>query len=138
MKYSRFQSKVPPKPDPAQHPAWRGIGCILWVLDPLMSYALAFVTVGALSKNGMIPAGLLGNVQFPDWVAKTPTLSVIAGFISSLNNLWAMLIFFFIFVLILAGLFSTIYTIIYRYVGPPRYTIVDAPPTKHKAGKMSR
>lgn len=137
MKYAKYQaSKV--KPAPAMHPVWRGIGCILWVLDPIMAYAFAYLMVGALSKRGMIPQELLGYITFPDWVLKTPTLNVIAHFIGSLKNLWAMLIFFFVFVIILAGIFISAYMTIYRFVGPPRYTTVDAPPKKRKFRGISR
>ncbi len=138
MKYAKYQINKK-APAAGLHPAWRGIGCILWILDPVMSYALAALTVGLLGRNGMIPPGLMGYVHFPDWVMNTPTLNVLARFIGSLNNLYAMLIFFFVFVIILAGIFITLYMSLFRFVGPPRYTPFDAPPPKKRKMKsMSR
>ena len=33
---------------------------------------------------------------------------------------------------LLTGVFSLLYSIVYQLIGPPRYTAVDAPPSKYK------
>ncbi len=120
------------------HPVWRGIGCILWILDPIMAYAFASITVQALARQGMIPASLMGYVKFPDWVWKVPTLNVIAQFIGGLKDLWAMIVFFFVFALALAAVFITVYMMIYQRVGAPRYTAMDVPQSSRKGRTINR
>ncbi len=137
-KYTKYQRPSLKQKPQELHPVWRGIGCMLWVIVPLMAYASAVLIVGAMAPAGMLPAGVLGRIQFPDWVYAAPVLGFFAAFINSLDNLTAILIFFVIFVVILTGLATTLYAMLYRMIGPPRYTAVDAPPTGKRAGKESR
>jgi hypothetical protein len=135
-KYSKYQlPKI--KPPPKVHPIWRGIGCMLWILIPLISYASAVLLVGSLSSRGMLPAGLLGHVRFADWAWKSAVLFPLARFVYSLTNLWAVLIFFLVLLIIMTGVFTTLYSLMYRYFGPPRYTPLDAPQAKYKREKGS-
>ena len=130
-KYSKYQQKRQLKPD-NPHPVWRGIGCLLMIIVPIMSYALATILVPIVKATGKLPAELYQPIRFPDWVLRTRTLGDVARFLGSLNNLWAMLIFFGISLLVLAGVFSFLYSIVYQQVGPPRYTALDAPPADYK------
>ncbi len=136
-KYTKFQNRMK-KPEKVLHPVWRGIGCVLWIIVPVMAYAAASLTVDLLAGNGMIPAEMLGFVQFPDWVYKAPFLSLAAQGIHSIRNLWSILIFFVVYALVLAGIASIAYASAYRVMGPPRYTALDAPPTGHKPTQKSR
>jgi peptidoglycan/LPS O-acetylase OafA/YrhL len=91
-----------------------------------------------LSHGWPIPTELLGYIQFPDWVWKIPILARIVAPIASYNNLKAVLVFFVVVLVLLIGVYSTLYAIIYRIVGPPRYSAVDAPPPKYKPKKYKR
>ena len=97
------------------HPIWRGIGCILILIVPLLSFAGAALLVNyGLSQGWPIPPEWLGYINFPDWVWKIQFLASITGPIASYNNLKAVLAFFFVVLMLLTGIYSTVYAFIYR------------------------
>lgn len=114
------------------NPIWRGIGCILIIVVPLMAYGLMLVFVPPIIATGKVPNQLLGYVHFPAWAFKVPIVASIASFISSINNLWINIITFFVMLMILTTVASLLYSMIYTVVGPPRYSAQDAPPPKYK------
>jgi hypothetical protein len=136
-KYAKYQHGRTLKPE-RPHPVWRGIGCLLMIIVPAMAYALASILVPIIKATGKLPAEIFRPVRFPDWVLRTRVLGDVAHWLTTIDNLWALAIFFFIALVVLAGLFSFLYASVYQVVGPPRYTVLDAPPTSHKAGKHSR
>ena len=135
-KYMKYQHASPRKKE--MHPIWRGIGCILLVIIPLMAFGLMLVIAPAIIRTGLVPHQLLGYVHFPVWAFRFHITSVIAIFIGSLNNLWFNIIVFFVMLLILAGITSLLYSALYQVVGPVRYTPLDAPPSKYKSKKYTR
>lgn len=120
------------------HPIWRGIGCILIILVPLMAYGLMLVTTQPIINTGLVPYQLLGIVNFPLGVYHNRILTGFANFIDSFNNMWVSIIVFFVMLLILTAIISITYTALYQTVGPKRYTPLDAPPSKHKGRKYTR
>ncbi len=138
-KYAKYQRPVPPRPPDSVHPVWRGIGCLMMILVPILSYALTMVLLQTGLQNGWpIPRQLLGRVQFPNWVWNVPVLEDIARFIHSINHLYAILVFFVVILGLLSVVFSFVYSIIYSAVAPPPYTPVDAPPPRRKAKPYKR
>ena len=135
-RYSKFHRKSPVKK--GLHPIWRGIGCILIIVVPLLAYGLMLVFVPPIIATGKIPYQLLGNVHFPEWAYHYRMLSGIAIFISSINNLLMDIVTFFVMLLLLTGVASLLYSIFYSVVGPVRYSQVDAPPSKYRAKKYTR
>ncbi len=113
------------------HPIWRGIGCLLIVIVPFMSYILALdvVRIG-LKKGWPIPPELLGQIKFPVWIWKVNILTILAAYITKINNLGAILAVFLILLLMFSGIITSLYAGFYRVVGPPRYSPIDAPPYK--------
>jgi hypothetical protein len=91
-----------------------------------------------VKATGKLPYELFQPIRFPDWVLRMKILRDVAYFITTIDNFWALLIFFFIALIVLAGLFSFLYTLVYQQIGPPRYSVLDAPPSSHKPGKHSR
>ena len=99
---------------PPVHPVWRGIGCFLLILLPIVAFAGAKILVEANSRQRwfQIPAELresfvvpvIGRVFFAD-LAVTIILIVI-GF----------------------AVITVVYSIIYRIIGIPRYGPLDSPP----------
>lgn len=137
-KYSKYQ-KQPTDYKKVTHPIWRGIGCLMAIVLPVLSYlsAIEYVKVGVV--NGWpIPYGLLGFVKFPDWVWKVPVLNNILRPISTFHNFYAILFFTAVFLILISGVLSLFYSIMYRVVGPPVLSPVDAPPIKNKRVKKSR
>lgn len=121
------------------HPIWRGIGCFAILIIPVISYGLAILLVGyALERGISIPVELLGYPVMPDWLFGVPGLVGALSWIQSQPNLYAYLIATFFMMLVVSGTFSFIYAIMYRFIGPPRYTRLDAPPSNIKVKKYKR
>lgn len=137
-KYSKYQKPEYKRPL-GMHPLWRGIGCLMAIIFPIVSYfgAIEFIRIG-LGKGWPIPQSLLGLVQFPDWVWKYRILINLLSPIASFPNFYAVLVFTLVFVILLSGIFSLLYSIIYRIVAPPILSDVDAPPIKGRRIKKSR
>jgi len=130
-KYAKYQRKSEKKP--GMNPIWRGIGCILIVIVPVISYAMMVIFSPVIIATNLVPSELLGHVKFPAWVLKSPILSDVTFFIGGINDLWFKLIAFFVILLLLTAIFSLLYTMVFQLIGPPRYTDKDAPPSKYKA-----
>jgi hypothetical protein len=120
------------------NPIWRGVGCILIVIVPLLAFWLMLVLAPPIIATGLVPYQLLGYIQFPAWALRNKITSGIAFFIGSLNHLWLSIIIFLVVLLILSAIISISYTALYQTFGPIRYTPVDAPPSKHKPKKYTR
>jgi len=135
-KYERYQQKKQAKRE--INPIWRGVGCLLIILVPLLSYGLMLVSTPPILATGLVPYQLLGFVHFPDWAFRFKMTSDIALFIGSINNLWFSIIIFLLILLILTAIISIFYSVMYQAVGPARYTPQDAPPSKYKPKKYTR
>jgi hypothetical protein len=135
-KYAQFKQR--PTARRVMNPIWRGIGCILIVVVPLVAYWLMILTVPMIIATGKIPYQLLRPAHFPDWAYRAPVIAEMARFIGSISNLWLNLIAFFVIILLLTGVASLLYSMFYALVGPARYTEVDAPPAKYKGKKYTR
>ena len=137
-KYSKYHKPLKPISN-GIHPIWRGIGCLLILILPVLSYKSAIELVNfAISKYWPIPQNMLGFIQFPDWVWKIRFLSILAQPIANYRNLSAVIFFSFVLLVFLSGVFSLFYAILYRFIGPPRLTPLDAPPIKGRKVKKSR
>jgi ABC-type multidrug transport system fused ATPase/permease subunit len=135
-KYALYQRKSVKKR--GMNPIWRGIGCLLIVIVLLVSFGLMEVSTPAIIATGKVPYQLLGHIHFPDWAFKFKMTADIASFISGFDNLWMYIITFFVMLLLLTGVASLLYSIIYTLIGPARYSAQDAPPPKYKAKKYTR
>jgi quinol-cytochrome oxidoreductase complex cytochrome b subunit len=137
-KYSKYQ-KQPKYSKPVSHPIWRGIGCLMAIILPVLSYlgAIEFVKTG-LVKGWPIPIGLLGFIRFPAWVWKVPILAEIFNPLATFRNAYAILVFTIVFLILSSGVLSLLYSILYRIVGPPVLSPVDAPPIKNRKVRKSR
>jgi len=114
-KFTRFDATAQPKKRPwTIHPVWQGIGCLMMILIPLMSYAGAVLLVDANIQNRWfpIPQELIGPPG-------QPLLYTQLG----ITVLFSM--FGFIFLVIA-------YSILYRVTGPPKYGPTDAPPARRR------
>jgi hypothetical protein len=136
-KYMKYERK-PQKKNQELHPIWRGIGCLLFVIVPVLSYAITVLIIPAIQATGIFPAVIYQRIRFPDWAYETIFISGIARFITNIDYFWATLIFFVVVLLVLAGVFSIIYSAVYQAVGPARYTAVDAPPAPRSGKQYKR
>jgi hypothetical protein len=114
-KFSRFETTVRPKERPwSIHPIWQGIGCLMMVLIPLMSYAGAVLLVKANLQYRWVP--------FPREFIGPPGRPLLYGQlgVTVLLSMFGFLVF------------VIVYSIIYRFVGPPKYGPTDAPPARRR------
>ena len=113
------------------HPVWQGIGCLIMLILPLISLALGKITLDyGLDAGWAIPYQLLGNPVVPDLLWKVYALSPVWGFIQSQTNLYALLSFALLYGIIMGAFLSVLYSLVYRIIGPPQYSPLDAPPPK--------
>lgn len=122
-----------------QHPIWRGIGCLMIVIVPVMSYAIGLVTYPLFVNARLVPYELMGTPQVPDWMWSSPN---VAGFLQTIighPNLKAILLLTVVYTVFIGGLMSLLYAFIYRAFGPPKYGPMDAPPIRaRKVKKYTR
>ena len=139
-KYSAASRRPPPPPKPeGPHAIWRGIGCLMMLLIPIISVALGYETVNYVLKQGWIlPYQLLGTPQLPDFFYKSGGLLQVFGPLTHIQNLYAHLAAGILYMILLGGLVSVIYAVMYRIAGPNRWGPTDAPPPKIKTKRYTR
>jgi hypothetical protein len=118
-KYDRYQSK--PKTRPWKiHPVWRGIGCVMIAMIPVMSYFGAVVLLDLNAQNGWvpIPVEFTGPAAYPYLYARLAVT--------------IMLMFFGY------GLLVILYTLLARISGMQQYGPLDSPPIRPKKNKRRR
>ena len=120
------------------NPIWRGIGCILMVLLPLVTCGLTVLFTPMLAATNLAPLELMGYIRFPEWAYRWPITADIANFIGSINNLGLDLVVFVAILVLIIGIASLIYVAVLQFIGPPRYTELDAPPSGYKPKKYTR
>lgn len=121
-KYSNYSSdRKVIAPEKTIHPIWRGIGCIIMILIPGMSFAATLLILQENAKNVWfkIPSDLLVK-EFSD-----PLILIKA-------------IFTFVIAVFLFFLFAMVSFIINRFFGPPRYGPTDMPMPRIKNVHKSR
>ena len=119
------QRMKPKKENKGIHPAWRGIGCILMILIPLISFAASDVLIESNLDKIAIPIILRG----------APVDTGVFGFIRYFP---AKLLLAVIITVALFALLFTIYALMYRVSGQTGRGPMDAPPDRQKIKKRSR
>ena len=113
------------------HPVWRGIGCALLLLVPIMSW---FATSLFLETNKKIvlPWELTRVVAIPyARVAAIDKLILpINRYFDATGFVFGQVFFTVIFSFIGFGVMAFLYAILYRVAGPPRYGPFDVPPNR--------
>lgn len=137
-KYQTFQKKEFVRPYTI-HPVWRGIGFLMMVLAPVMAGAAAVLMKDLGFQLGWpFMRELSGTMRLPDIFYAIPVINNFASWVSSIANLRAILLFFVLMLIIFSGIMSLLYAMIYRLVGPPKYTPLDAPAEKIKVKRYTR
>lgn len=120
-KYSSYNRRTPLDERPwTIHPIWRGIGCVLMLLIPIMAYAGAILLVQANIQQGWVPlpASLLRAVSIP--------------YIGSVDHLLANLVVAVLLSFIGFALLSFFYSIFYRIMNPDPLGPLDAKPVRNR------
>jgi amino acid transporter len=138
-KYTLASQRRGPTP-PRQIPAvWRGIGCLLILVVPLISYVLGQITISmAIDGNWPVPYQLMGYPILPGFLHRMPGIADAAAFVEQQENLYAILLLALLYVVAIGAIISFAYALIYRMAGPPRYGPLDAPPPSIKTRRYKR
>ena len=121
------------------HVAWRGIGCLIMLVIPIMSIALAVVTINyGLDNDWPSPFQLLGFPRYPDLFYSSNGLMQLLSPITGTRHFYAYAVTSFLFMILLAGVMSVFYAFVYRMVGPSRYGPLDVERPNVKVKKYKR
>jgi hypothetical protein len=126
-KYDRFNPRASAANSSREiHPIWRGIGCLMMILVPIMAYAGAVLLVQANVSQGWVPLGteLAQTVNIPN--------------VGSVDYLFANLLVAGILAMLGFGLIVAIYALVYRAVGPSLLGPLDAEPIRRKPPKRKK
>lgn len=139
-KHSSFKSRNAPLTPKHQevHPVMRGIGCILFVLVPTISYGTAMLLVNYGIGKWPIPPSWLGRPSIHPLLLRLQGLTPIYDFIYRQNNLTANLIFATAIAIVIFGVLAILYGFIYKLAGPPQYGPTDEPPIRVKVKRYKR
>ena len=133
---SRPRTPAAPRPLPA---IWRGIGCLMMIVIPLASWMLARITVqAAVDRNWPLPYQLAGYPVMPSALWQVTDLGPVLAYIQGQQNLYAIIALCIIYIIVIGGLISAVYSITYGIVGPPKYGPLDAPPPRVRVGRYKR
>lgn len=137
-KYNHFQKEKEAKSNEI-HPVWRGIGCVIMILTPIISGAASIVLLDlGLIQNWPFLYQLGGYVHFSDIFYQIPFVKLAANFISSIPYLKALILFFVPIMILFSSVFAIINAVLYRTFGPPRYSALDAPAPRVKTKRYTR
>jgi hypothetical protein len=109
------------------------------LIIPALSLGISSILVQLAPSLGIqLPIELLGPPLMPEILFQVPGLVGLLNWIQGRNNLYAILAGTFAITIFLAGLLALGYAFIYRFVGPPQYSDLDAPPSSIKVKKYKR
>ncbi len=136
-KYTSSYRRTPPKPrQTGVHPVMRGIGCIMMIVVPILSYGIAILLVNYGAAQGWpIPREWFGTPSIPPILDKLQGLQPILQFIKAQTNLEAYLVATLVMIVVIGGFMTLIYGWLYTIFGPPKYGPQDAPPIKGRKVK---
>jgi hypothetical protein len=138
-RYTSYQKQQGPDRRGEIHPVMRGIGCVLMVIVPFLSYGAASLLVDyGIKKGWPIPPTWLGNPHIYPLLLKAKGLQPVWNYVSSQTNLAANLFFALAIAVVVFGVISIIYGTLFRMIGPPQYGPTDAPPIRKKVKRYKR
>lgn len=113
------------------NPIWRGIGCFLILLVPIMAWFSASIFLHSELQFINSP-----EMNRPITIKHVP-ISLIDGFITKINQfsiehdlVGGQFFYFILFMFFGFGILAFLYAVLYRMAGPPRYGPFDVPPSR--------
>jgi hypothetical protein len=111
------------------HPIWRGIGCALILLIPIMAWYAAIVF---LQYNKILPISYAFTqpitLPYSQVHEVDQIIAIFNHFTVSQHLILGQFFFTFIFMIIGFGILSMIYAVMFKAAGPSRYGPFDVPP----------
>ncbi|MCL4270029.1 MAG: hypothetical protein KJZ72_10815 [Anaerolineales bacterium] len=139
---SKYQSSVVKRTNnktKETHFAWRGIGCLMMIVIPVISIAAGYETIEfGLNNDWAIPYQLLGTPRYPDFFYSSSGIMTLLSPITGINNFYAYAVASLIYMVLFGGIISMIYAIVYRMITPSRYGPMDVPPPNIKVKRYKR
>ena len=117
------RARMPKRPY-SVHPIWRGIGCFMMILIPVLAYAAAVLLVEENSRQCWLP--------MPRQLAQTIAIPMLGNVPHLLANLVVALALS----LVGFGVFTALYSLFFSLVGPSRFGPLDAPPVRREDRMM--
>ena len=127
-KYQQQSRQTPPPRRPwAVHPIWRGIGCLMIIIGPIVAVAAAHILLDMNLEQGWfgVPREFAAPFSLP-----------VANY--TIDHFFGDLLLAVVFLLIGFALIMIVYSIIYSIMGPPRYGPLDAPPISGRGRSLRR
>ncbi len=138
-KYTVASARRRVNEQPQINPLWRGVGCLMMIVVPLLAFGIAVATVNLIiSQNWPMPYQLMGYPVMPAVLMKSAFLVPVLLWIEQQQNLYATLLLTVAYIVVIGAVVSAAYSFAYRYVGPPRYGPLDAPPEKIRVKRYKR
>lgn len=138
-KYTSSSRRPPAPKRDSVHPLVRGIGCLMFVLVPIVAYGVATVLAPMAPGWGLpIPVQWYGRANLQNPVATIPYLSEFVNLILQQNNLIVNLVFAAIITVLLYGVLSIAFGYAYSMATPSKYGPMDVPPPRVKTKKYRR
>lgn len=135
-KYSSRHTPDAPKVNREVHPLMRGIGCIMMVVVPIISFLAATVIV-PIFPIALLP-GMTKAIDVPGWLYSLNGLTFLFDYIESQPFLIAYLVFALVITILIFSIMSIVYGFIYKAFGPSQFGPTDAPPIRKKVKKYTR
>jgi hypothetical protein len=138
-KYRSSATRRQKPKDQGPHFVWRGLGCVMMIIIPVISYAAATLTIDyGLAHNWAIPYQLLGAPRLPALLYKSNAIVALFSPLLKIQHLYAYLAVGVLYMMFISGVISIIYAAVYRVLGPSRWGPMDMPPPKFKPKKYTR
>jgi hypothetical protein len=137
-KYAKYEYKQIKPRRWKVHPIWRGIGVVLVILVPVLSYSGAYLLVRENFKSQWfaVPVDLMKTVNFAPLLKIIPELT---GTVASFGRVYYIdLALTFLFIVVGFGVITILYGLIYSSMGPSRYGPVDAEPIRKSPTSAAR
>ena len=116
------------------NPVWRGIGCFLILIIPIMAWFAAdlFLNSGQkiIRSPGMNQPITIKSVHIAE-IDKV--IADINRYTVSHHLIKGQFFFFVLFMVIGFGILAFLYAVMYRVIGPPRYGPFDVPPNSMRS-----
>jgi hypothetical protein len=111
------------------NPIWRGIGCFLILLIPIMAWFAAdlFLHFGPRIINSPELNKPL-TIKYIQIAEIDRVIADLNQFIVSQHLVGGQFFYFFLFMIIGFGILAFVYAVLYHVAGPPRYGPFDVPP----------
>lgn len=129
-KYSKYDHRQVKARQWRIHPIWRGIGCFLVILVPILSYLIAaqIILSNETAHYFVVPPELAKELNYSLITRYLPSLK---SFTDTLPHPQLLVLALTVAVMVICfAVLSIIYSFLYSMVGPSRLGPLDAPPVR--------